>query len=37
MSKVSWKPGTFLYPLPVVMVTCGDMKNSNIITREFDS
>lgn len=32
MSKVSWKPGTFLYPLPVVMVTCGDMKNSNIIT-----
>lgn len=32
MSKISWKSGTFLYPLPVVMVTCGDMKNSNIIT-----
>lgn len=32
MSKVSWKPGSFLYPLPVVMVTCGDMKKSNIIT-----
>ncbi len=32
MSKVAWKPGTFLYPLPAVMVSCGDMKNSNIIT-----
>lgn len=27
-----WKPGTFIYPLPVVMVSCGDMENSNIIT-----
>ena len=32
MAKVSWKPGTFLYPLPVVMVSCGNMKQSNIIT-----
>ena len=32
MSKVVWKPGTFEYPLPAVMVTSGDMKNSNIIT-----
>lgn len=32
MSKVTWKPGTFLYPLPAVMVSCGDMKKSNIIT-----
>ena len=32
MSKVTWKPGTFLYPLPVVMVSCGTMKKSNIIT-----
>lgn len=32
MSKVVWKPGTFLYPLPVVMVSCGDMEKSNIIT-----
>lgn len=30
--KVMWKPGTFLYPLPVVMVSCGTMKKSNIIT-----
>lgn len=27
-----WKPGTFIYPIPAVMVTCGDMENSNIIT-----
>lgn len=32
MSKVTWKPGTFLYPLPVVMVSSGNMEKSNIIT-----
>lgn len=32
MSRTIWKPGTFIYPLPVVMVSCGDMDNSNIIT-----
>lgn len=32
MSKVTWKSGTFIYPLPAVMVSCGDMENSNIIT-----
>ena len=32
MAKVTWKPGTFLYPLPAVMVSCGDMEKSNIIT-----
>ena len=32
MSKVTWKPGTFLYPLPAIMVSCGDMDRSNIIT-----
>lgn len=32
MSKINWKPGTFLYPLPVVMVSCGDMDKSNILT-----
>ncbi len=30
--KVKWKAGTFLYPIPAVMVSCGDMKKSNIIT-----
>ena len=32
MSKVMWKPGIFLYPLPAVMVSCGTMEKSNIIT-----
>ena len=32
MSKIMWKPGNFLYPIPAVMVSCGTMENSNIIT-----
>jgi flavin reductase (DIM6/NTAB) family NADH-FMN oxidoreductase RutF len=35
MSKIIWKPGNVLYPVPAVMVSCGDYKNKkdfNIIT-----
>lgn len=32
MSKTIWKPGNFLYPIPAVMVSCGTMEKSNIIT-----
>lgn len=32
MSKLKWKPGTMVYPVPPVMVSCGDMENSNILT-----
>ena len=32
MGKVIWKPGTFVYPIPAVMVSCGTMEKSNIIT-----
>jgi flavin reductase (DIM6/NTAB) family NADH-FMN oxidoreductase RutF len=32
MDKVAWKPGTMVYPLPVVMVSCGTMEGPNIIT-----
>ena len=32
MSKVTWKAGTMLYPLPPVMVSCGTMEKSNIMT-----
>lgn len=33
MSKQIWKPGTMIYPIPAVMVTCGnDIDNYNIIT-----
>lgn len=32
MAKTIWKSGTFIYPIPAVMVSCGDMEKSNIIT-----
>ena len=33
MSKVSWRSGTQIYPLPAVIVTCGDSpKNWNMLT-----
>ena len=33
MEKVTWKPGTMLYPLPAVMVSCGaEPEEYNIVT-----
>lgn len=33
MAKVSWKPGTMIYPLPAVLVTCGADRNEwNMLT-----
>lgn len=33
MAKISWKPGTQVYPLPAVIVTCGDApENWNMLT-----
>lgn len=32
MSKIQWKGGTLLGPIPPVMVSCGTMENANIIT-----
>jgi flavin reductase (DIM6/NTAB) family NADH-FMN oxidoreductase RutF len=33
MSKILWKPGTMIYPLPAVMVSCGSVPEEyNIIT-----
>ena len=33
MSKLVWKPGTMIYPIPVAMVRCGtSVKDANIIT-----
>lgn len=32
MGKITWKPGTFEYPIPAAMVSCGTMEKSNIIT-----
>ncbi len=33
MKKRIWKPGTLIYPLPAIMVSCGDIKGEmNILT-----
>lgn len=33
MAKINWKPGNMIYPLPSVLVSCGNHKdNYNIIT-----
>lgn len=33
MSKISWRPGTQIYPLPAVIVTCGNSpQNWNMLT-----
>jgi flavin reductase (DIM6/NTAB) family NADH-FMN oxidoreductase RutF len=33
MSKILWKPGTMIYPLPAVMVSCGSVPEEyNIVT-----
>ena len=32
MTKISWKPGTMLAPVPPVMVTCGTMEKPNVFT-----
>lgn len=32
MSKITWQGGALLGPIPAVMVSCGDMEHSNIIT-----
>lgn len=32
MSKKIWKPGTFVYPIPAVLISCGTMEKSNLIT-----
>lgn len=30
--KVDWQPGTMIYPLPAVLVSCGTAERSNLIT-----
>lgn len=33
MTKISWRPGTMIYPLPAVLVTCGSTpKDWNMLT-----
>ncbi|MGI5893976.1 MAG: flavin reductase family protein [Candidatus Merdivicinus sp.] len=32
MTKLSWKPGTLISPIPPAMVSCGTMEHPNILT-----
>lgn len=32
MSKITWKPGNLVAPVPAAMVSCGNMEKPNIIT-----
>lgn len=32
IQKTKWKAGNMIYPLPVVMVSCGDEERANIVT-----
>lgn len=32
MSKITWKSGNFIYPIPAVLVSVGTMEKSNLIT-----
>lgn len=32
MGKVTWKPGTLLYPIPAVMISCGTLDAPNVFS-----
>jgi len=32
MSKITWKPGTMIAPVPAVLVSCGTIEKANILT-----
>ncbi len=32
MTKIAWKPGTLLYPVPPALVSCGTMERPNALT-----
>ena len=32
MSRQTWKPGTLVYPVPAVLITCKDGENENVFT-----
>lgn len=32
MSRKIWKAGTFVYPIPAALISCGTMEKSNILT-----
>lgn len=32
MTKITWKPGTMLYPVPPAMISCGTTEHPNVMT-----
>lgn len=32
MSRQTWKPGTLVYPVPAVLITCKDKERENVLT-----
>ena len=32
MTKIAWKPGTLLYPVPPALVSCGTLQRPNALT-----
>ena len=32
MSRRTWKPGTLVYPVPAVLITCKDKERENVFT-----
>lgn len=32
MTKITWKPGTMLYPLPPALISCGSVEKPNVMT-----
>ena len=32
MSRRTWKPGTLVYPVPAVLITCKDGEKENVFT-----
>lgn len=32
MTKITWKPGTMLYPLPPALISCGTVEKPNVMT-----
>ena len=35
MGRIVWKPGTFEYPIPAVLVTTGTYENANVFENDF--
>ena len=32
MTKITWKPGTLLAPIPPAMISCGTVEKPNVMT-----